>query len=161
MNLADSSVVYCVSGLSCPKFSAVPNEDLRCCVYRSSKTSAPSCKPLFIVFEPGGTRMLFVCSSFSCQRNQTHQPKPVCVSDRESERRLQRSMPLFLRKVSTVVKNPGSTRPQTLTLNVSRINCSRPFALTPEMAGMKPSPQQTPHVFNVAFQYHHGTNASF
>ena len=37
----------------------------------------------------------------------------------------------------------------------------RSFALTPEMAGVKPSPRQTPHVFNVSFQYHHGTNASF
>ena len=47
----------------------------------------------------------------------------------------------FLRKISTVVKNPGSTRLQALTLNVSRINCPRSCALTPEMAGMKPSLQ--------------------
>ena len=63
MILADSSVVCCVSGLFCPTFSAVPIKDLHCCVCRSSKTSVPSCEPLFIVFESSVTRMLFVCSS--------------------------------------------------------------------------------------------------
>ena len=83
------------------------------------------------------------CSSFaqvvSCQRNRTHQPKPVCVSDRKSKRNLQFHA-TFLRKMSTVVKNPGSTRSQIFTLNASRINCSKSFVVTPEMAGMMPSP---------------------
>ena len=38
MNLAASFVAYCVSGLSCPSFSAVPTSDLYCCVSCSSKT---------------------------------------------------------------------------------------------------------------------------
>ena len=51
MNLADFPVVYCVSGLSFPSFKAVSIKDLHCRVSRSSKTSAPSCTPLFIVFQ--------------------------------------------------------------------------------------------------------------
>ena len=64
MNLADSSVAYCVSGLSCPTVSAVPIKDLHCCVSRSSRPSAPSRKPLPTVFEPAATVTFhFVCSS--------------------------------------------------------------------------------------------------
>ena len=69
-NLADSSVVHCVSGLSCSSITAVPIKDLHCCVSRSSMTSAPSCKPLFIAFEPGATRAPFVCSV--CSSNETN-----------------------------------------------------------------------------------------
>ena len=61
----------------------------------------------------------------------------MCVSDRESEKSFQYSMELVCHR---------STFPQMFTMNVSRINCSSLFALTLEMAGMKPSLQTSLHV---------------
>ena len=84
------------------------------------------------------------CSSFaqvvSCQRNPTHQPKPVCIGS-YIQKKSSALHATFLRMNSTVVNNPGSTSSQTLTLNFSRTNCSRSFALTPEVAGVRPSLQ--------------------
>ena len=73
MNLAASFVAYCVSGLSCPTYSAVPTRDQYCCVSCSSKLSAPSRKPLPTVFEPGATVTFhFVC--WSCLPLKPHFP---------------------------------------------------------------------------------------
>ena len=138
MNLADSSVVYCASGLSCPTFSDVPIKDLHCCVSRSSNTSAPSCKPLFIVFEPEDALRLL---KFFLANETKLISQSQCVRRIVNPKKSSTFHATFLRTNSTVVKNPGSTRSQTLTLNVSRINCSRSFALTLEMAGIKPSLQ--------------------
>ena len=61
MNLAASFDAYCVSGLSCPTYSAVPTSDLYCGVSCSSRPSAPSRKPLPTVFEPSATATFHVC----------------------------------------------------------------------------------------------------
>ena len=77
MNLAGSFVAYCVSGLSCPTYSAVPTRDLYCWVACSSKPSAPSRKPSPTVFELGATETFhFMC----------YQPLLVCFSGRASWR---------------------------------------------------------------------------
>ena len=63
ISLLLSLYIYCVSGLSCPTFSAVPTSDLYCCVSCSSRPSAPSRKPLPTVFDPGPTVTFYlVCS---------------------------------------------------------------------------------------------------
>ena len=64
VQLAASFVACCVSGLSCPTYSAVATRDPHCCVSCLSKLAAPSRKPLLTVFEPRATETFhFVCSS--------------------------------------------------------------------------------------------------
>ena len=112
MNLADSSVVYCV-------FWSVFLSNIQCCCQsktcvvvfsRSSKTSAPSMQTfVHRCSNQVATRMFFVLHKLFLGNETELISQSQCVFRIvKPKRNLQRFHATFLRKISTVVKNPGS-----------------------------------------------------